>query len=81
MRFSREVDHRARLVLGQQLGHQFTIPNIAAHKYMPCIAIQRFERIHIAGVGKLIEIDHWLIALSQPIQNEIAADETGTTSN
>jgi len=81
MRLGRKVDHRTRLVLSQQLFNQRPIANIATHKNVPCIATQRLERIQIARVGELVEVNHRLIALRQPVQNKIAADKTGCASD
>ena len=35
----------------------------------------------VTGIGKLVEIDDELIAVTQPVENKIRADKTGTAGN
>ena len=77
MRLGRKIDHRARSVLGQQLAHQGAVANIALHEHMPGIVLERGQGFQIARVSELVQVQHWLIALREPIQYKIGADKTG----
>jgi len=48
---------------------------------MARIAVQAGEILQVAGVGQLIEVDDRFIRLAQPVEDEISADETGTTGD
>ncbi len=41
MRLGRKIDHRTRLVLGQQAADQFDVANVALDENMARIAVQR----------------------------------------
>ncbi|BDX22505.1 hypothetical protein TUM22923_18260 [Polynucleobacter sp. TUM22923] len=43
--------------------------------------MQASEILEIAGVGEFVEIDDGLIGLIQPVENEVAANKSGTASN
>jgi hypothetical protein len=47
---------------------------------MAVIAIEALQVLDIACVGELVEVNDWLIRLSDPVQNEVAADKPGTAS-
>lgn len=65
----------------QQAGYQRAITNIALHKNMPRIALQWRQGFQITRVGQLVQINDWLIAASQPVQNEVGANKTGTAGD
>jgi hypothetical protein len=75
--FSRKINHRARLVFGEQLGHKIEIANAALHKNMARITVHRSKVFQIARVGQIIKIDNGLIALGQPIEDKVTADKAG----
>ena len=77
MAFSGEVEHCARLVFGQQTGYQGAVANVAVHKEMPRVAIQRRKRFQIACVGQLVEVDDGLVGLGQPVKDKVCANEAG----
>ena len=76
-----KVDDGARAALGQQPRHQRGIADVALHKDMALIALQRLQVGQIAGVGELVEVQHGFVGLGQPVQNEVAANETRAPSN
>ena len=39
------------------------------------------EVLEVAGVGERVEVDDGLIGLGQPVEDEVAADETGATGD
>ena len=45
------------------------------------VALQRRQGFQIAGVGQLVEVDDGLVGLGQPVEDEVAADETGTAGD
>ena len=79
--FGGKVDDRARTVLGQQLRQQRTVADVALHKGVAWVVLQAGQVFQVAGVGELVQVEHWLIYLRQPVQHKVAADETGTARN
>src|SRR5690606_17607866 len=57
------------------------VADIALHEDVARIALQRAQVLQIAGIGQQIQIEYGLIALGQPVENEIAADEAGTAGD
>lgn len=50
----------------------------ALHENMAGVAIEILQVLDIARVSKRIEVDSMFIRLSDPAQNEVAADNTST---
>jgi hypothetical protein len=48
---------------------------------MAAITVETLQVLYIACVGELVEVNDWLIRLSDPVQNEVAADKPGTASD
>jgi hypothetical protein len=65
----------------QQPVDQRAVADVAMHEDVARIAVERGEVFAIARVGQCVEIDDRLITLRQPVENEIAADETGTAGD
>ncbi len=76
MAFCGEVDHRARLVLGQQAADQGGIADVALHQLMTSIALQAGQSLGVTRVGELVEVDDGLIAGGQPVEHEVGANKT-----
>jgi len=72
---------RARPVLGEQSIDQRAVADVALHEDMPRIATQRVEVVKVAGVGQRIEVDDGLIGVLEPVEHEVAADETGAAGD
>ena len=81
MRFRREIDNGARLVLLQQACNQVGIADVAVHKDMARVACQRGEVFPVASVGQLVQVEHGLIGPGQPVEDKIATDKTGTSGH
>lgn len=81
VRFGGKIDDGAGLVLGQELGDEVEITDVALDENMPGITVDRSEVLQVAGVGQRIEIDDFFVRLSQPVEDKIAADETGAAGN
>ncbi len=82
MALGREIDHRARTVCGEQIAHRGGIADVARARR--CSRGSSFERgkvFQVARIGQLVQIDHGLVALRQPIQHEVRTDETRTASH
>ena len=77
MAFGGKVHDGARAVFGQQAGHQGAVANVALHENVARIALQAGQIGQIARVGELVKVEHRLVAGGQPVEHEIAADETG----
>tara|TARA_B110000444_G_C18672795_1_gene516017 strand:- start:722 stop:880 length:159 start_codon:yes stop_codon:yes gene_type:complete len=48
---------------------------------VPRVISQASEILEIPSVSEFVEIDDLLIRLIQPVENEVAADKSGTASN
>ena len=77
MAFGGKVDDGARAAFGQQAGHQGAVANVALYENVARIALQAGQIGQIARVGELVKVEHRLVAGGQPVEHEIAADETG----
>ena len=51
----------------------------AAHEDVARVAVQRGQVAPVAGVGQRIEIHDRLVGMGQPVQHEVAADESGAS--
>ena len=80
MALGRKVHNRTGLVLRQQARDQRTVADVATHEEVAGIAFERLERLQIAGIGELVEVSHRLAGRRDPVEHEIAADETCTAS-
>ena len=70
-----KVNDRRRLVSLQQLSHQRSVADVADDQL---ILIGSFwQRIAVAGVGQLVEINNPHIATSDRASDEATANETG----
>ena len=79
--FGGKVDDGSGLMLCQQAGQQSAVTNIALHKGVARIALQAGQSFRVARVGEFVEVDDRLLRTSQPVENEIGADEAGAASN
>ena len=57
MAFGGEIEHRARLVFGQQIRHQRAVAYVAVHEHVPLITGQRRQVFAVARIGQRIEVD------------------------
>ena len=48
---------------------------------MPRIVFQRGQGLQITGVGELVEIDDFFIALGHPVQDKIGTNEASPAGN
>jgi len=78
--FGGEVHHRIGLVLGQKRGHQRSIADVAMHEHVVRVALQRRQRMQVAGVGQGVEVDD-PDAAGYGFEHEVAANEAGTAGN
>ena len=81
MAFGRKVEHRARTVLRQQPIDQGPVADVALHEVVAGVALQAGQVLAVAGVGELVQVDDRLVRLRQPVEHEVAADETGTAGD
>ena len=78
MAFRGKVQDGARLVFVEQSRQQIEISDVALDENMAWVALQAGQILQVTGIGQLVEIKNRLIALGEPVQHEIAADEPGT---
>ena len=76
-----KVDHRARLVLGQQARDQGRVADVALNEVVAGIGLEAGQRLGIARVGQLVQIENRLVTLREPVEDEIGADEARAASD
>jgi hypothetical protein len=81
VRLGSKVDDRPRLVLRQQAARQVAVAYVAVDENVPRVTGQCGEVFTIARVSQLVEVDQALVALRQPVENEVGADKAGTTGH
>ena len=72
------MQHRARLVLGEQCVERGAVADICADKNVFGIGLLRLERTQVAGIGQLVYIQHRFVRGIEPVEHEISADKAGT---
>ncbi len=77
--FRREMDDGAGPVLRQQTVEQESIANVAVHEDVRRVVLQAAQILEIARVGQGVQVQDRLANGFQPVQDEVAADETGAT--
>jgi len=68
-------------MLTKQLANQRAVADVTLHKHMARVALQTSQVFQIARVCELVQIEHRLVINTQPVQNEICADEAGAACN
>jgi hypothetical protein len=81
VRFSGEIDDSARPVFGQQARDQIEVADISFDKHVAVIIFQACQIVWIPGVGQDIQVDNLFTGSGKPVDNKIAANESGTTGN
>ena len=81
MAFGSEVDDGTRLMSVEQLVEQGAVIDVAFDEDMAQVAGQRLQVGQVAGVGQRVEVDDALVALREPVEHEVAADETGAAGD
>ncbi len=81
VRFSGEIDDGARPVFGQQARDQIEVADARFDEHVAWIAFQSGQIVRIPGVGQDIQVDNLLTGACKPVDNKIAANESGTTGN
>ena len=75
--FGGKVDDGAGAVLGQQAVDQLAVADVALHKDVARVALERGEVLQVARVGEGIQIDHRLVAHAKPVEYEVCTDKAG----
>jgi hypothetical protein len=81
VRLGCKVDHGARLVLGQQAVDEGAVADVALHEDEIRVALERREGLEVACVGQLVEIHDRLVAVRDPVEYEIGANEASAAGN
>jgi hypothetical protein len=77
----REVDHDPRAVLGQQKVDQVKVTQVALYEDVPRITLETGNVLEVARIGELVEVDYRLVVGGEPVEYEVATDETGAASD
>ncbi|MDR8799267.1 hypothetical protein FEP84_05680 [Burkholderia multivorans] len=75
MAFRREVQHRARLVLGKERVERSAVADIDTRKHVLRIAFQRLQRTKVARVGQFVDVEHGFVGCAQPVEYKVGADK------
>ena len=81
MRFRCKIHDRRRTMFIQQFRHERFVANVAVDENVMGVIANTRQRIEIAGVGELVQIDDAITALAQQSEHEIAADEAGAAGD
>ena len=84
MRFSGEIDHRIKRMLGHERIHLIGIGDIGFEKFVTLTMFLRYtvEIGEIAGVGEDINIcDRGRLVMLQNVANKVAPDESTATGD
>jgi len=79
--FSSKVNDSAGFVFSQQFRNQGRITNISPDESVPPVVFDGGKVPQIAGISKLIQVDHSFLPGLQPINYEIRTDKTGASGN
>lgn len=81
MAFGGEIDDGTWFGVGQQVGDEIAITDVAVDELVTRIAIKLLEVLEVTGVGQQVEVNDGFVTLLEPVEDEVRADETGGTSN
>ena len=79
--FGGEVHERARLNAAEEAGDESAIIDVSMHKFVAGMVGDGKKVRRVAGVSKVVEVDDAGGFLPQPLENEVAADESRTSGN
>ena len=77
----REMDDRPHAVFGEESLHERLIADVATDERVPGVAVEGGEIAHVPGVGELVEVDDRLVVGREPVEDEVAADESGAAGD
>ena len=75
-----EVNNRSWPIFSEDVRDEFVIADIAMDEAIP-VAVRGTQVLWIAGVGESVKINYRSWMPREPMENEIGADEPGTSSN
>jgi hypothetical protein len=81
VRLGREMQHRARLVFVEESSHCVVIADIDPLEDVGRGARHWLERVEVAGVGQLVDVDHTRVAAPDEHANHGGTDETGAAGD
>ncbi len=73
-----KVEHGTGLVLGQELGQQRRIANVALYKTVAWVVLYRSQVFQIARIGELVKGEYRLVGLRQPVEHKVGANKAST---
>ena len=81
MRLGRQVQDRARPVLGEDARHRRAIGDVGLDEGDARIVQRALETEQAAGVGQLVDDDEAIGGVGERVVNEIGADEAGAAGD
>ena len=79
--FRREVHDRIGLVLAEQRRHRFAVADVGLLESVARILCDRLQRLEVAGVGELVDVDDRMLGRSQGTPDDGRADEAGAAGH
>ena len=65
----------------QQLFEQRTVVDVTMHETVTHIFFNCSQIARIAGIGQLVEIEHWHGFVRQPVEYEVRTNESGAAGD
>ena len=81
VRLGREVHDRVRLMLAKEPLDERAVADVAVREDVVAVVAHGSQRVKIAGVRQLVEIDDALAAPGERIEHEVRADEAGAAGD
>ena len=76
-----EAGYKRGQELVREISFELAIADVAMCEDVTIVALQPLQRIQIAGIGQLVEIDDRFLLQCKPVEHEIPANETGAARN
>jgi hypothetical protein len=77
--FGSEMNYGARTMFFEQANDQFAVADVTPAKPMTVLVRQFAQVFEISCVCKCVQVDDRLVVMPEPVEDEIAADESGTS--
>src|SRR5437867_3293693 len=81
MAFGSKMHERAWTVAFKQAANQIAVNDVAVHELVARVGRNMLQVADIARVGQLVKIDDPSTLVCYPLQDEVGADETGSSGN
>ncbi|MNE67255.1 hypothetical protein D3C80_1628530 [compost metagenome] len=81
MRLGCQVHDRVRLELGQGPTDRYAVADIGLQELVTRVVRNAGQRLEVAGVGQLVEVEHLVPGVVEQVANQRRADKARTASD